>query len=256
MIVMVVAWHARILENTITERRIRSLLSELESSPIANIYLGGETAVIDFFIDRFLEDSQLVNCVEILGAVLKGSYTNNEEGNIQVMLLQEKIDMICGENIAGRENNSLLHIAASEGNARVMAIALKVCSEKEVLIDKMNGDSKTPLFIAAEAGYADVVQVLLENQADPTVCARDKPTVRSIGGRYNRPELDREKGSVNLIYRNEPVLPFDKFTVGCTSATNLVMSTLKAKEAKGSSGFQEQGLSSEMTMTGTGSKGH
>lgn len=58
--------------------------------------------------------------------------------------------------------NSALHYATTNGNLQIFNILLK----NDAIIDIQNNQSQTPLIIASQGGYPEIVQGLIQAGAD------------------------------------------------------------------------------------------
>jgi ankyrin repeat protein len=69
-----------------------------------------------------------------------------------------------------KDGNTPLHLAVISDNKEVVEI---LCADESIEIDKMNNEGRTALHYAAENGFHDVSKILLEGNANPSVCLND-----------------------------------------------------------------------------------
>lgn len=77
-------------------------------------------------------------------------------------LLEKKM----AERSAGKRGDSPLHLAARSGNLElVMEIISNTSEEAELkeILSKQNHSSETPLYVASEYGYADLVEAMIKH---------------------------------------------------------------------------------------------
>ena len=77
------------------------------------------------------------------------------------------------------DNLTPIHLAARVGSHRVLDFMISKCKEHgypvEVVLSFLDEENSTPLHAAVDGGHTDVVQVLLNHGANPTVCRDDQP---------------------------------------------------------------------------------
>ena len=126
----------------------------------------------------------LEHCAEVNSRDEKGStplLLATEKGNHNVvrLLLDHKADAQVRDN----SRKSLLHLAAANGHLEVSRILVLVCNadmnSRDVLED-------TPLLLASKSGNPDVVQLLLDHDADVQVHnnRRETPLLLAAAGRH------------------------------------------------------------------------
>ena len=76
-------------------------------------------------------------------------------------------------SIANGEGDSALHIAAVVGQVDIVKDILTFHSSEDILNAKGGSSQATPLVYAADRSHADVVHLLLEADADPTIFEND-----------------------------------------------------------------------------------
>jgi len=81
------------------------------------------------------------------------------------------------KQLTGKRDDTPLHSAARAGNLAVLKEAILGTDEAELreLLAKQNQDGETPLYIAAEYGYIDVVREMIQyyDLADAGIKARN-----------------------------------------------------------------------------------
>lgn len=91
--------------------------------------------------------------------------------------------------------HTLLTIACENGHSKIVKTLLELNSS---LINKISEDSRSPLFIASEKGYLNIVDTLLKNNADIEKQDNEKRTPFYVACRFNRlqvAELLCERGA-------------------------------------------------------------
>lgn len=73
-------------------------------------------------------------------------------------------------DIKDNKGNNLIHIAAQSGNLEILKLVLKLFENNiKEKINKKNASGKTPLILAAENGYKNIIVFLLEKGSDPNI---------------------------------------------------------------------------------------
>ncbi|CAM9178964.1 unnamed protein product, partial [Ectocarpus fasciculatus] len=91
---------------------------------------------------------------------------------VEVEELMNQPDWNVSMEYKDEQGNTLLHIAAQNGNKRM----IKLCLRREADINSQNLGGQTPLHYAYAYGYGDVGEYLIRKGADDTVRNKDKLT--------------------------------------------------------------------------------
>ncbi|EQC31180.1 hypothetical protein SDRG_11106 [Saprolegnia diclina VS20] len=94
-----------------------------------------------------------------------------------VDVVQLLLDVQADVNIATELGWTGLHVAAANGHTNVVRMLLGAHFSVNA---RGKHDGVTPLFLAAEAGCADIVQLLLDASANPTLATKNGDTPRSV----------------------------------------------------------------------------
>jgi ankyrin repeat protein len=90
------------------------------------------------------------------------NYQRSMTGNVDSARLLMEFSMVPSVKAGG----SKLHKAAAAGDVEEVERLVDV-TQGTALVDPTKGDGTTPLITAAMMGHADVVRILLEQEADP-----------------------------------------------------------------------------------------
>lgn len=93
------------------------------------------------------------------GNQLDAAAWQNEPGMVKLLLK-------AGADPNGEKNDPPLTSAAYRGSKRSIYILLK---HPDIDVNKRDIDGQTALLVAAKRGYGDIVEILLEAGADPTI---------------------------------------------------------------------------------------
>lgn len=68
------------------------------------------------------------------------------------------------KQLTGKRDDNQLHSACRAGNVRLMRQLFTECDEEELaeLLSKQNSSGETPLYVAVEYGYVELVKELIE----------------------------------------------------------------------------------------------
>lgn len=91
---------------------------------------------------------------------------------VEVEELMNQPDWNVSMEYKDEQGNTLLHIAAQNGNKRM----IKLCLRREADINSQNLSGQTPLHYAYAYGYSDVGEYLIRKGADDTIRNKDKLT--------------------------------------------------------------------------------
>ena len=97
------------------------------------------------------------------------------------VLLKEAMKEETGFRLCATDEDNLtpIHLAARVGSHRVLDFMMSKCKGHgypvEVVLSFLDEENSTPLHAAVDGGHTDVVQVLLNHGADPTVLKHDQP---------------------------------------------------------------------------------
>lgn len=104
-------------------------------------------------------------------------------GNVEVVNILENDILKCSFNDAWFGNMSTLHMAALSGNASMMKLVIEqgvlvnrvsqdmsILLEGDVTVDLCDANGKSPLFLAAQYGHTDIIQVILQSGGKADLC--------------------------------------------------------------------------------------
>ena len=97
------------------------------------------------------------------------------------VLVKEEFKKVTGFRLCATDEDNItpIHLAARMGSHRVLDFMMSKCKGHgypvEVVLSFLDEENSTPLHAAVDGGHGDVVQVLLNHGADPTVLKDDQP---------------------------------------------------------------------------------
>ncbi|TYZ58284.1 hypothetical protein PybrP1_011927, partial [[Pythium] brassicae (nom. inval.)] len=101
---------------------------------------------------------------EIVQALIRNCATY-EHVSVVAVLLDEGADC----NLTRFDGTAALHIAAGSGCVETARLLL----ENHAAVDALSNDHVSPLFVAAQLGHTEMVQLLLKTRANPDMCASE-----------------------------------------------------------------------------------
>ena len=107
------------------------------------------------------------NCINIKtpsGKTLLMLAIRKKNINIVKKLLKEGADL----SIKDKNDSNAYHYGAALGDLGIMEALVKADKYKKYIINEKNKDRKTPLILAAERGHDVIVELLLDNEANPS----------------------------------------------------------------------------------------
>ena len=106
-------------------QRIEVFIDELLCSPLAVVTLESEPAVIDFIVDRLLEDPVLAGAAHCAAILSFCGFCGGRRAE-KLELVASNLASIFSGQMPRRNNSTLLHAAAAEGNERLLTTVLHV----------------------------------------------------------------------------------------------------------------------------------
>ena len=166
-------------------------------SPLSNKNRHGQNVLHMIVASDRILSPQAVEMVELLlMQKLDIVYVNDANGDTPIHLAVRRVDERVLHTLLSRvpdfskvnseTGDSILHAAAHHGNIAAVKLLLDFGHANK--LNKRNKDKQDPLHMAASAGHAEVVRLLLQWGADPKARDKKKKTPIELAKQFNHTE--------------------------------------------------------------------